>query len=218
MPFARTARVLRRRRPSCRPRWSPWMDIEGGMKNNFGSRIFPIAVAALLLAGCASGAAATKMTVAPSEIVKPTNTALIKAINVTEVGGGSETNAAWMSRVGTPEFKAALIESLRLAGMLAEGQGRYNLKAELLALDQPMIGLDMTVTAVVHYVLTDASTGAIVWQDAVKTPYTASMGDAFIGSKRLQIANEGAARKNIAALIERLGAAQLSGVVALTVR
>ena len=49
----------------------------------------------------------------------------------------------------------------------------------------------------------------MVWTEQVVTPFTATMGDAFVGSTRLKLANEGAVRKNIAQLVAKLGAAAL---------
>jgi hypothetical protein len=97
--------------------------------------------------------------------------------------------------------------------MLAEGQARYTLVASLVSLQQPALGFDMTVTATVQYALTDNTTGTVVWHEAVATPHTATVSDAFVGGTRLRLANEGAVRKNIARLIERLGAAPLPGPV-----
>jgi hypothetical protein len=151
------------------------------------------------------------MTVTPAELVQPRNPAMKGAVAVGAVGGGKETNPAWTSQVSNAEFQAALTASLKLAGLLAEGPARYSLKSALVKLDQPFIGLDMTVTATVQYAVTDTTTDAVVWSESVVTPHTATMGDAFVGATRLKLANEGAVRKNIAQLVEKLGAAQLKG-------
>jgi hypothetical protein len=185
------------------------------MKTKLGFALVALLAAALSLSGtgCAAGAAAAGMTITPAELVKPTNQAALHAVGVAGVAGGTETNPAWTSQVSDAEFKAALIESLRLAGLLADGPARYTLKASLVSLQQPMFGLDMTVTASVHYEVTDARTGAVVWQEGVLTPHTATVGDAFVGVTRLKLANEGAVRKNIAKLVEQLGGSALPGPV-----
>jgi len=172
---------------------------------------------AISLLGCASGATVAGMTVTPDLLPTKQNPALKSALGVQDVAGGQDTNPAWTSQVGNAEFKAALVDSLRLAGLLAEGPGapRCTLVATLLKLDQPFIGLDMTVTAAVEYALVDAKTGAALWKQKVETPHTATMGDAFVGSKRLQLANEGSIKKNIAKLIEALAAANLAGPIAV---
>lgn len=181
------------------------------MKTRPGLAPTALLAAALSLSGCATGATVAGMTVSPAELAKPVNQAAQRAVAVGDVGGGSETNAMWTSQVGDQEFRAALVESLRLAGLLAEGPAPYTLKAMLVSLQQPMFGLDMTVTATVQYAVTDAKTGAVVWQEAVATPHTATMGDAFAGTTRLRLANEGAMRKNIAVVVEKLGAKALPG-------
>ena len=183
------------------------------MKTHLG--LVPATLLALALTGCAAGATAAGMTVTPQELVKPTNPATQHAVEVAGVAGGTETNPAWTSQVSDTEFKAALVESLRLAGLLAEGPARYQLKASLVSLQQPMFGLDMTVTASVHYEVVDARTGAVVWQEGVLTPYTATVGDAFVGVTRLKLANEGAIRKNIAKVVEKLGGSALPGPMAV---
>jgi hypothetical protein len=88
--------------------------------------------------------------------------------------------------------------------MLSSGDARLKLNAELLELDQPLFGASFTVTASVHYTLTNMSTGEVVFDRKVTTPYTASFSDAFYGAKRLRLANEGAIRENIQRLMENL--------------
>jgi hypothetical protein len=87
--------------------------------------------------------------------------------------------------------------------MLATGNARFNLAAQLVQLKQPMMGFDMTVTATVKYTLTDMA-GNTVWTKDIVTPYTARMSDAFMGVKRLQLANEGAIKANITQLVTDL--------------
>jgi hypothetical protein len=177
------------------------------------NRLLAFACLALLLAasGCAAGATAAGMTVTKAELVAPANAATRAAYRLGAVGGGEETNPLWTSQVGSNEFKEALVASLRAAGLLGDGQARYELKAMLVELKQPFIGLDMTVTATVQYAVTDTTTGQVVLSEKVVTPHTATMGDAFVGATRLKLANEGAVRKNIAEVVKKLGAAQLPG-------
>lgn len=177
----------------------------------------PLVLACLLplatTTGCASGATAAGMTVTPAELVAPANAEARAAYRVGAVGGGEETNPLWTSQVGSNEFREALVASLRAAGLLGDGQARYELKAMLMELKQPFLGFDMTVTATVQYAVTDATTGQVVLSEQVVTPHTATVGDAFVGATRLKLANEGAVRKNIAELVKRLGAARLPGPV-----
>ena len=95
---------------------------------------------------------------------------------------------------------------MRSAGLLAENQrsGRFMLTAQLLSLDRPFIGIDMTVTASVLYTLTEAVAGKELRVKTITLPYTAKFRDSLIGVERLRLANEGAARTNIQRLVEWL--------------
>ena len=102
---------------------------------------------------------------------------------------------------------------MKTAGLLSEANAsRFKVRVTLLELDQPFAGIDMTVTAKVRYVVVDAKSGAELLTEVIVTPYTAHLGDALAGSKRLRLANEGAARKNIAGFIEKVNA--MSGLTA----
>jgi hypothetical protein len=159
----------------------------------------------LLLVGCATPARVSEMTFlpSPSVLTKP-GSKYHQSISVAEVKGGEETHPLWMSKVSSDDFKAALEASLENANYHAPEPARYLLSAELLNLRQPWAGFNMTVTALVNYVLKDKETGAIVLNHTAKSPYKARFSEAFLGMTRLKIANEGAIRTNIESLIEEL--------------
>ncbi len=166
-----------------------------------------VLIASMLLAGCATPARVDQMTVAPATMaVAAAPEALRQNIAIKDVTGGQETNPLWTSQVSSAEFERALEASLRGANLLQANRqaGRFTLTAQLGKLDQPLIGINMTVTASVLYILVERSTGKTVWQETITTPYTASFGDALLGVERLKLANEGAVRTNIADLIGKL--------------
>ncbi|WP_315808553.1 hypothetical protein [Pseudomonas sp. C9-3] len=79
-----------------------------------------------------------------------------------------------------------------------------------------MFGFNFTVTSTVEYSLVENAGGRVVWQETVKEPFTAGVGDAFYGVTRLRLANEGSARANINTLLQRLGGLKLgAGQVSL---
>ena len=129
---------------------------------------------------------------------------LWQAVSVGDVAGGKDTNPLWKSNVSSDDFAEALRQSLAAHAMLSTQTGTYRLDANLDKVQQPLAGFNMTVTATVSYTLTNVGTGATVFSETVETPYTAKMGDAFVGVKRLQLANEGAIKENISTLMERL--------------
>jgi hypothetical protein len=164
---------------------------------------------ALGLGGCASGATAQGMAVKMGE-VKPAAPEVASSIEIHDVTGGRETDPAAQSEVSNEAFKNALLASLKTAGLLAESNAsRFKVRVSILGLRQPMVALDMTVTATVRYVIIDTKSGAQLLDEVISTPYTARIGDAFIGVTRLRLANEGAARKNIAGFIEKVNTTKL---------
>lgn len=163
--------------------------------------LFSLVFATILMQGCATTASIQGMT---TQKAMAHNGALTNKVAVAPVTGGKKTNPLWTSQVSSENFDSALKDSLRAAHMLAGDQGQYSLQANLLSLQQPMFGLDMTVTATVKYVVTEAKSGKTIFEETLTTPYTAKMGDAFVGTKRLQLANEGAIRTSIETLIEKL--------------
>jgi hypothetical protein len=60
------------------------------------------------------------------------------------------------------------------------------------------------VTAKVHYTVVAAISQTVRLDTIMETPFTADFSDAFLGVERLRIANEGAMRENIDAIIKRL--------------
>ena len=156
------------------------------------------------LAGCATPAAVEQMTVALP--ITQTNPTLKNSVGVAEVTGGRETNPMWTSQVSSDSFRRALEQSLENAGMFSRiiSGNKYQLKADLTRIDQPMMGFDMTVTSTVRYSLIEVQTQREVYARVIQIGYTASMSDAFIGSQRLKLANEGAVKANIQAFINDL--------------
>ena len=69
----------------------------------------------------------------------------------------------------------------------------------------------MTVIVTVHYTIVDER-NKIVFDQTIVTPCTATVGDAFVGVKRVRIASEGAIRSNIGALIEKLNALHVADI------
>lgn len=175
--------------------------------NILGDKVRNILVASLvlLLSACASGARTGSMVVpfSPEKNIEEGHP-VREAVQVGGVDGGKETNALWTSQISNESFKDALEQTLALHTMLAENDARYRLDVELVELNQPFIGLNMTVKADVKYRLTDTTDGSVLFDEVFHSEYTAAFGDSLLGSKRLQLANEGAVRNNIQLILEKL--------------
>jgi hypothetical protein len=185
--------------------------------NSRATTLVALVAAAIFSSGCASGATARGMSLAKKEITSQTNPVFAGAMGVAAVEGGKDTNPAWTSQIDDDSFKEALTASLQAAGLLGEqGDARYEIRASLVGVEQPFLGFDMTVTTTVRYSVKDLTTGAVVFEESISAPHTATVGDAFVGTTRLRLANEGSAKKNIVQLIEKLNGLALK-VAAVTV-
>jgi len=178
-----------------------------------------LATAILALSGCASASKPGAMvpTVSAATLIKA-DSPLTDAITVGDVTGGKKTNPLWTSEVASEDFAEALRQSFAAHAMLATDSGDYRLDADLEKLKQPVLGTSMKVTSTVKYTLTDVSTGAVVFEDTIETPYTAKFSDSFVAVKRLQLANEGSIKTNIGTMIERIIAAVDSGSAPIALR
>jgi hypothetical protein len=161
-----------------------------------------IAVAGLL-GGCASPATSTAMIPGKFEV----GTQHAKSASV-QVGGGQATSSMGKSQIGDAEFAAALVESINKSktfSKVIQGQGAdYLLNVTIFSMDQPSFGFSFTVKMEALWTLTKTD-GSVIWKEAVKSEHTATTSDAFAGVERLRMANEGAARNNIALGLAKIG-------------
>jgi hypothetical protein len=156
------------------------------------------------LSGCASPAMNENMIPQGEQLAKVApGSKFNHSIKNIEVVGGSETIPIWASQVSSENFQIALNNSLKEAGVLSEN-GKYDLKATLVTLDQPIMGIGMTVRTTVDYLIRNKTTGSTIFDETIESSFTAGMSDSVLGVKRLRLANEGAIRRNIELLIKKL--------------
>jgi hypothetical protein len=152
-----------------------------------------LALVAPALAACATQEA---MTVDSGAVVNSVPK-YRNAIAVRSVTGGHLMNA-----LTNEALKAALESSLAANGYLAHsGTAKFYVDAEILNLDQPLIGLDLDVTADVTYKVSGAGAAATY---PIKTTGRATFSDSPIGSDRLRVANEHAMQQNIRQFLQVL--------------
>jgi hypothetical protein len=82
--------------------------------------------------------------------------------------------------------------------------GDYRLNVAVVNVDQPSFGLSFTVKMEAAWSLKKAD-GSVVMQETIKSEGTATATDAFVGTERLRLATEAAARNNIAAALAKIG-------------
>jgi hypothetical protein len=150
-----------------------------------------------LLAGCAS--APTFDTMIPASV--STEKHHTQSVSVS-VSGGKATDAMDKPQISDDAFKQALTESItrsRVFSSVVQGPGGdYLLSVTLHSLDQPSFGLSFLVKMEAGWTLRRASGGAPVWQESIRSEFTATTSDSFAAVTRLRMATEGAARENIA--------------------
>jgi hypothetical protein len=160
-----------------------------------------ILITALYLTGCASGAKMEAMIYQGDQ--KQYDEKLTKEMNVGSVSGGEETNPAWTSEISDEAFSGALKESLKKQGLFSES-GKYKLEVKMLKVDQPMFGLDLTVTTHIQYILKDTQSNRTIMDETIVAEHTATFSDAFAAITRLRLANEGSGLKNIEGVLKKL--------------
>ena len=158
--------------------------------------------------GCASSAKPQAMISVPvSPVHRSASDVVVAAI------GGKETSAMLVSQISNADFALALRDSFDKAGLfkqaLASGPARYALDAFIVQLNQPMFGGSMTVSMEVSYTLSRTEPKEVLWKKGISSTYTAAFSEAFVGATRLQMANEGAARKNIEQVIQEISSLKL---------
>jgi Flp pilus assembly protein CpaB len=175
---------------------------------NFQSMIRSLSVVALcaaaaVIAGCAT---ASK----PEAMVPTTAIAGIQHAKTTSVvvAGGSETSALGKSQISNEAFQQAIAQSIEknktFSSVVKGAGGDYQLAVTVVNMDQPSFGFSFTVKMEAAWSLKKAD-GTVVMQEIIKSEGTAGATEAFAGTERLRLANEYAARNNIAAGLEKIG-------------
>ena len=155
-----------------------------------------------MLLGCAS-AAKTQNMIYSGRVSRKYHQALKNAVGVAETTGGSETKSIGTSEISNEAFGKALKESLRKQDLFSE-YGKYQLEVHILKVTRPLGRFNMTVTTHVEYTLVDSTTTKVVFEETIIADHTAITTDALTAIKRLRLANEGSAKRNIAQFLNQL--------------
>lgn len=180
-------------------------------RSPFGVAVVAIAVAMSLLTACGTPTQSLTMSLSPADALQLRTwvpDGLKGNVELEGVKGGEATQTWWGSKVSSLALSQALEDSLRGVGMLpmAPGAGpKYQLRVQLLSLDQPLLATATTVTAAIQYSLVAKADGTVLYQRAVRTAATANLGDALLSpSERLRLASEAAVRSNIITVMRDL--------------
>lgn len=167
------------------------------------------AIAATVFSGCATPSKPSAMVPSATDFGRKNQ----RNITLT-VSGGQKTNGAGASQVSDEDFASAIaaaIEKTQLfKGISAPNSADYLLQVFIVRLDQPFMGMNMTVTLETNWILTRRADGKALWQFSSPSTFTATPGDSLSGATRLRIANEGAARANIEKALKSLSEKELN--------
>lgn len=127
--------------------------------------------------------------------------------------GATDVTAREPVQIKDEDFAQALQESIEKSGLFRKASrdvpGKYQLQAFFTQIDEQIFGIDMTASMEVNYTLARTSPKAVLWEKKISSSHTASMSDSVISITRLQLATEGAARKNIEQAIQEISKLQL---------
>jgi hypothetical protein len=183
-------------------KWSATSSSSASERPPHGALAAWLLVAAALLAGCS--------TVADRAALEPTAPArAVKVIGDTvrvQVSGGA-ADAGSRLGIRNDDFKAAVESALLRAGLfnrVVPDAAAFTLAATLVELRQPPGGFTMTSEVEVGWSLVRHADSTPLLRRSLATTHTLGVSDALGGATRARMTLEGAARKNIEALLQEL--------------
>jgi hypothetical protein len=172
---------------------------------------FALSVLLLGLAGCGTPSQPLPMVITPAEALQLRTwvpEVFKLQIAVAPVQGGEATWRWWGSKVSQDALQAALEDSLHAVGLrplAPEPPARFELRTQLLSLEQPLAAAEVTVRAAVRYQLVERASGRLLFDRTLRSEERAGLSDAlFSQPERLRIANERVLRANFALMLREL--------------
>ena len=166
--------------------------------------LLPAIVAVATLTGCASQITHQELTPAPVAAAKQHT----GSVTVTALPAPNADPAAAAADVA--ELRTAISAAITSSRAFTEVKGNggdYQLTVQVFSVNSPAFGISMTSKIEMGWTLKRADTGAVVWQESIKTEHTTGGGEAFVGAERVKMSIAGAIKKNIATGVEKIGAA-----------
>lgn len=165
-----------------------------------------------VLAGCGAPSQPLPMALAEPDVLQMRSwvpESLRRQVAIAPVKGGTETSRWWGSKVSARALQLALEDSLYAVGLKPlspEPQSRFELQAEVIQLEQPMVPVaGVSVTISVRYTLYERVTGTIVYQRLLSNVSEAGFSEAMLSpSERLKLANERGLQVNIQMMLREV--------------
>jgi hypothetical protein len=184
-------------------------------RSAFTRNFTPLAllVLALGLSACASRppeapeAVEMRVPITPQTTISA-NSNLRQAVAIGQVSNVRETDWFFGPGVLSSDFAEALRLSLSVRTMLALHDERFRLEANMIDLQHPIMGFDVTVTSKIRYRLTRVADNTIVFEREITAPFTTAFSSRRAGLERLKLASAGSIRENISHFLAALIAAE----------
>jgi hypothetical protein len=173
------------------------------MKSTF-RRICTLSIALTLagLTGCASQMTHQDMTPARVRVANH-HAESVSLIALPAPGADAAAAAEFMT-----ELNAALSDSIKaskiFSSVKADGSD-YQLTVQFFSESHPAFAIAFTSTLEMGWTLKRVDTGAVVWQESIKSVNTTGGTEAFSGAERSKMAVAGAIKKNISTGLSHLG-------------
>lgn len=165
----------------------------------------PAIALVLTLTGCAA-ITPQEFTPAPVQLSKQHPKTVTVSVQAKDLGDAERTKAE--SAAMTTALSDAIVASKAFSGVLKD-KGDYKLTVQVFNQTYPTMGFAMTSTLEMGWTLTRTDTGAVVWQESIKSEHSAGVSDAFSGAERLKLVISTAVKKNYVEGLNRIAALQL---------
>lgn len=127
--------------------------------------------------------------------------------------GATDISAPKQIRISDEDFAQSLRESFEKYGLfrkaVTDTQATYQLQAVFVQMDYDFSGLDLRASIEVNYTLASMAPKKVLWEKGIYSTDKKGYGESLIPATRLQLATEGAARKNIEQVIQEISKLQL---------
>ncbi|MRW93899.1 hypothetical protein GJ699_28295 [Duganella sp. FT80W] len=165
----------------------------------------PVAALIVTLTGCAA-ITPQEYTPAPVQLAKQHPQTVSVSVQAKDMGDAERTKTE--SANMTAALSDAITASKAFSGVLKEG-GDYKLTVQVFNQTVPVMGFSMSTTLEMGWTLTRKDTGAVVWQESIKTEHTTGATEAFSGAERVKMAISASVKKNYVEGLKRIAALQL---------
>jgi len=167
--------------------------------------VLPAAALCVALTGCAA-ITPQEFTPAPVQLTKHHAQSVSVSVQAKQDSDAEKTKAE--SAAMTTALSDAITASKAFSGVLKDG-GDYKLNVQVFNESHPLMGFSFTSQLEMGWTLTRKDTGAVVWQQSIKTEHTTGATEAFAGAERVKMAIAGAVKKNYTEGLNRIAALSL---------